>query len=84
MKTVSIYELKRNLSSLVAQAAAGARILITKHRKPVASLGAAGAEHLRIGSRSARAALKPLLRAPTQGRYLEVLAEDRRGPAEGA
>lgn len=82
MKTVSIDELKRNLSSLVDEAAAGARILITRHRRPVAWLGAAGAEHLRIGARFGKASLKPLLRAPTQGKYLEVLTEDRRDPAE--
>ncbi|MBI1737231.1 MAG: type II toxin-antitoxin system prevent-host-death family antitoxin [Candidatus Rokubacteria bacterium] len=81
MKTVSIDELKRNLSSLVEEAAAGARIVITKHRRPVASLGAAGAEHLRVGARFGKASFKPLLRAPTAGKYLEVLAEDRRGTA---
>jgi prevent-host-death family protein len=82
MKTVSIDELKRHLSSLVDQAAAGARILITKHRRPVASLAAADMEHVHVGARFGRGALKPLLRAPTQGQYLEVLASDRR-PAGG-
>lgn len=78
MKTVSIDELKRNLSSLIEQAAAGARILITKHRRPVATLFAADMEHLHIGSRFGRGAVKPLLRAPTQGKYLEILDDDRR------
>ena len=82
MKTVSIDELKRNLSSLVDQAAAGARILITKHRRPVASLAAADMEYVTIGARFGRGALKPLLRAPTRGKYLEVLESDRR-PANG-
>jgi len=82
MKTVSIDELKRSLSSLVDQAAAGARILITKHRRPVASLSAADMEHVHIGTRFGRGALKPLLKAPTQGRYLEVLDSDRR-PSTG-
>lgn len=81
MNLVSIDELKRNLSSLVDRAAAGARILITKHRRPVAWLGPAGAEHLRIGARSGKVALKPLLRAPTRGHYLDVLVQDRRGRA---
>ena len=80
MKTVSIDELKRNLSSFVDQAAAGARILITKHRRPVASLSDADMEHVHIGARFGRGALKPLLRAPTQGTYLEVLENDRRPP----
>jgi prevent-host-death family protein len=78
MKTVSIDELKRNLSSFVDQAAAGARILITKHRRPVASLSPADLEHVHVGVRFGRGTLKPLLKAPTQGRYLEVLDSDRR------
>src|SRR5437867_7137089 len=82
MKTVSIDELKRNLSSLVDQAAAGARILITKHRRPIATLSAADMEHVHVGPRFGRGTLKPLLRAPTQGKYLEVLEDDRR-PAAG-
>jgi prevent-host-death family protein len=81
MKTVSIDELKRNLSSFVDQAAAGVRILITKHRRPVASLSAADMEHVHRGARFGRGALKPLLRAPTQGQYLRVLDEDRRPPS---
>jgi len=82
MKTVSIDELKRNLSALLAEAGAGARILITKHRRPVATLSAPGLEHVHIQARSGRRELKPLLRAPTHGAYLEVLADDRR-PAGG-
>ena len=81
MKTVSIDELKRNLSSLVDQAAAGARILITKHRRPVATLSSADMEHVHVGPRFGRGTLKPLLRAPTQGKYLEVLEDDRRPSA---
>ena len=80
MRTVSIDELKRGLSSFVDQAAAGARILITKHRRPVASLTSADMEHVHIGARFGRGALKPLLKAPTQGRYLAVLDSDRRPP----
>ena len=79
MKTVSVDELKRNLSALLDEAAAGARILITRHRRPVAALCAADTQHVNIGPRFGRGPLKPLLRAPTQGKYLEVLAEDRRG-----
>jgi prevent-host-death family protein len=82
MKTVSIDELKRSLSSLVDEAAAGARILITKHRRPVAFLSAADMEHVHVGIRFGRGTLKPLLKAPTQGKYLEVLDSDRR-PSTG-
>lgn len=80
MRTVSIDELKRNVSAFVEAAATGARIIITKHRRPVASLSPANLEHVNVGSRFGRGALKPLLRAPTQGKYLEVLADDRRPP----
>ena len=73
MTTVSIDELKRNLSSFIDQAAAGARILITKHRRPVASLSAADQEHVHVGARFGRGALKPLLWAPKQGKYLGLL-----------
>jgi prevent-host-death family protein len=81
MKTVPIDELKRHLASFIDQAAAGTRILITRHRRPVASLAPADLEHVRVGARFGRGMLKPLLRAPTQGLYLEVLEQDRR-PAE--
>jgi len=38
MKTVSIHELKRRLAALVHEAGRGERIVITRHRRPVASL----------------------------------------------
>jgi prevent-host-death family protein len=82
VKTVSIDELKRNLSAFIDAAAAGSRILITKHRRPVASLSAANMEHVQIGGRFGRGALKPLFRSATQGEYLEVLTNDRR-PRDG-
>jgi prevent-host-death family protein len=78
MKTVSIDELKRHLASFIDQAASGTRILITRHRRPVASLTAANQEHLHVGSKFGRGTIKPLLRAPTQGTYLSVLEDDRR------
>ena len=80
MKTVSMYELKRHLSSFIDQASTGARILITKHRRPVASLSPADVEHLHVGPKFGRGTLKPVLRAPTRGKYLEVLDDDRRPP----
>lgn len=81
MKTVSIDELKRNLSALIDQAAAGERIVITRHRRPVAALAPAAGEHVRIGARFGRARLKPASKGPTRGAYLDVLFEDRR-PAD--
>ncbi len=83
MKTVSIDELKRNLSSFIDQAASGERIVITRHRRPVASLAPAGSEHVHVGARFGRARLKPVLKGPTKGAYLDVLIEDRR-PADSS
>jgi len=78
VKTVSIDDLKRNLSAFVANAAAGERIIITRHGRPVASLTGADLEHVHVGSRAGRAALRPLLKSATKGAYLAVLADDRR------
>jgi prevent-host-death family protein len=78
MKTVSIDDLKRNLASMIDEAAAGEHILITRHRRPVASLTRADLEHVHVGARFGRGKLRPLLEGPTKGAYLEVLADDRR------
>ncbi|MET0850574.1 MAG: type II toxin-antitoxin system Phd/YefM family antitoxin [Candidatus Rokuibacteriota bacterium] len=78
VKIVSIDQLKRNLSSLVDEAAAGERVVITRHRRPVASLIRADLEHAHVGRRAGRTALRPLLKAPTRGAYLQTLADDRR------
>jgi len=82
VKTVSIQELKRSLSALVAEAAGGERVLITRHRRPIASLVPAGTEHLHTGSRFGRGAIKPVLSRPGLRRYLHVLLDDRRGGRE--
>lgn len=79
MKTVSFQELKSHLSALLDEAAAGVRILITRHQKPVAYLAGAGDEHVHRGRRFGKAALRPLLKKGTGGRYLDVLTDDRRG-----
>ena len=84
MRTVSIDELKRRLAALVDEAGRGERILITRHRRPVASLTGPGLEHVHVAARSRRAALRPLLDAPTRGAYLEVLAEDRRAGSQSS
>ena len=84
MRTVSIDELKRNLSAFVAEAAGGEHIVITRHRRPIASLTRADLEHLHVGSRAGRGALRPLLKLATKGAYLDVLADDRRILAGGA
>ena len=77
VKTVSIQELKVQLSALVAEAAEGTPILITRDKRVVARLVPAE-PHLHIGKRSHKAKLKALMRNATKGRYLEVLVDDRR------
>ena len=84
MKTVPIDELKRKLSTFVAEAAGGEHIVITRHGRPIASLTRADREHVHVGSRAGRGALRPLLKAATKGAYLDVLADDRRPPASRA
>lgn len=78
MKEVSIQTLKAQLSSVVADAEAGATILITRHREPVAMLGPPRSAHLHRGHRVGRGGLKPAVSGrATKGRYLEVLLQDR-------
>ena len=79
MKTVSIEDLKRQLSGLLAAAAGGEHIVVTRHKRPVATISAADGEHVRVGSAYGRASLRPALEAGSRGKYLGVLAEDRAG-----
>lgn len=78
MKTVSIQDLKQRLSALIDEAAAGETFLITKHKQPVATLGSAALHQVATGKYFGKRKLTCLLRNATKGRYLEVLAEDRR------
>jgi len=77
MKLVSIQALKAKLSSIVAEAEAGETIVITRHNAPVAQLTPARAEHVHHGKNVGRGSLKPAVKRGTNGRYLEVLLEDR-------
>ena len=83
MQTVSLQELKRRLSEIVAQAAAGDTIVVTKHNRPIAQIGAVGDPHVQVGRLFGKGNLKPLLRNATRGCYLEVLQDDRRGERDG-
>ena len=83
MKEVSIKDLKRHLSAILAEAASGADVLILKHNRPWARVTAARTAHVRVGARFGRGALRPLFRNATKGRFLEVLLDDRRGGREG-
>ncbi len=78
MKEVTLQDLKKNLFGLVAEAEGGEQVVITRHKKPVAQLISAGQEHVRTGRRFGKAKFTPVLKGPTRGRYLEVLAEDRK------
>lgn len=78
MKTVSIQDLKQHLSAVIEEAAAGETFVITKHQKPVATLGAAAPLQVTTGKHFGKRSLTRLLRNATKGRYLDVLLEDRR------
>lgn len=78
VQKIPIHELKRRLSELVAEAEKGTPLLITRHSHVVAQLLPPDA-HVHIGSRFGRGAPAPLLKARTKGRYLDAVADDRRG-----
>jgi prevent-host-death family protein len=81
MKKVPIHELKRHLSALVAEVEGGTPVLITRHKRVVAQLLPAGVG-LHVGPRFGRGKLEPVLKSATRGRYLDVIADDRRGGLE--
>ena len=78
MRTVPIQELKKNLAALVDEAAAGNPILITRRKRPLACLVSSALQHVLEGSRFGRGSLRSVLHAPTRGKYLAVLEDDRR------
>ena len=78
MKRIPIHLLKRQLSALVAEAEEGRAILITRHKRVVARLCPPEA-HIHVGARFGTGRIKPLLSGRTKGRYLDVIADDRRG-----
>ena len=77
MKRVSIQDLKAGLSAAVAEAEAGATILVTRHGEPVAKIGPAAGEHVHRGAAAGTGRLRPAVRRNTGGRYLVVLDDDR-------
>ncbi len=81
MKTISIQDLKQHLSEVISAAEAGERFVVTRHQKPVAELGATDFGHLHIGAQFGTGRLSTVLGGPTDGRYLEVLRDDRAGDA---
>ena len=79
MKRVSIQDLKRNLSAVLAEAAEREPVLVTRHGKPLVELTAAGLRHVVVGVRHGRGSLRPHLSNGSGGRYFDLLVEDRRG-----
>lgn len=80
MSTISVQELKARLSSALAEAEAGATLVITRHNRPVARLAPVSAAHThrgaRVGSGRLRPAIKGGLRGP-KGLLLTTLLDDR-------
>ena len=77
MKKITIQDLKQRLSEIIFAAEAGERFVITRHKKPVAELGSTNFGHLHFGVQSGTGGLSTVLDGPTDGRYLEVLRNDR-------
>jgi antitoxin (DNA-binding transcriptional repressor) of toxin-antitoxin stability system len=77
VRTISIQELKQQLSEVVSAAEAGERFVITRHKKPVAELGATDSGALHVGRAFGTGLLRTVLDGPTRGQYLEVLRDDR-------
>jgi prevent-host-death family protein len=79
MKKVSMYQLKQELASVIAETENGQQVVITRHNRPVARLIPAESQHLHRGPRFGKARLRPALHGITRGRYLALLHEDRQG-----
>lgn len=79
MKRISIQDLKAQLSATVAEAESGDTIVITRHNQPVAKLCPADSTLVRWGTRVGTAPLTPAATGAAEGRYLEVLRDDRGG-----
>jgi prevent-host-death family protein len=77
MKRISIQALKSQLSAVVAEAQAGATIIVTRHNEAVAQLGPAREAHVHRGESVGEGRLKPAIKQGTGGRSLEILLEDR-------
>ena len=78
MERVPIHRLKQRLSQAIAAAEAGETLLVTRHKRVVARIVPPD-PHVHVGSQYGSASLSPALQGPTRGRYLDVIADDRRG-----
>lgn len=77
MKKVSIQDLKATLSSTIAEAEAGATIVVTRHGDAVAVVGPPAAAGVHRGRHVGAYRLRPAITRSTRGRYLAVLDDDR-------
>jgi len=78
MERVPIHKLKQRLSQVIAAAEAGQTLLVTRHQRVVARI-VPPEPHLHRGSQFGQGRIRAVLNGPTRGRYLDVIADDRRG-----
>jgi len=80
MTRISVQDLKARLSSAVADAEAGATLVITRHNEPVAQLTPVAAMNTHRGARVGTSRLRPAitggLKGP-RGLLLATLLDDR-------
>lgn len=77
MKTVSIQELKNNLSALLDEVARGERIVVTRHGHPLVNLAPADMPHCNVGKRYGRAKFRAVLPGSVAQRMQALLQNDR-------
>ena len=77
MTQISIQDLKKNLSAIMAKAEGGEKILVTRHSKPVVALSSISLDHVLSGPLVGKLKMRPILRGGLGGKALEVLREDR-------
>ncbi len=79
MRSVSVHELKRDLSRLLRDVEAGARILVTRHGRPVAALDPAPEPGLHVGRSSPAGNLHAAIEVDEerQAKVLGLLLADR-------
>ena len=82
MKSVSINDLKRNLSGYLERAAQGEPIVVTKHRRPWAKLSAVEANHVWVGGRVGKVTLRSVLDAPLPQSAWRLIEDDREDSIE--
>ena len=82
METVGIDDLKKRLSELIRKVEEGARIVVTRHNRPVAELTGTDLSGLHRGARFGQGSIEPALKEGPGSIYLQILQEDRRGKTE--